>query len=329
MILYLYLFLLSANIKMAASLSAIRETLLSIVNQLDQDLKAPMAIDQDVKFHLDAETLLKNVMDRCKEIHHESCKRSDEYLEKYELMAQLIKSHRSGEELKPSKPKETIKAAPIIEVEFPKLEDTSCWKTILRNGKLPKPVVTKPQKSAIRGSALAQAAVQALVPAVKHEAFPGIWVPSVAIKTPEECHQHLGSLCYHSGSRRFWISMNGIAIPHSLGKILWRPDDLHRPFKSSEFDPSKNCPPKDYNNYYFPEELDYQVDHPIADQRNFPTSMVYCPAGTNTAYPAIRVGDPENFIKDIALIKDTDARYAADHSSHHALMGYLLRLYRG
>ena len=314
---------------MSAGLPSMREILFSIVDQLEQDLKAPMLIDQDVKFHLAAETLLKRIMDRCKDIHNESRKRSDEYLEKYELMAQLIKSHRSGEIIEPAKPTETIKViTPVVDVEFPKLGDTNSWKTIVRNGKIPRTVITKQQKSIIRGSALAQFPVQDLVPTVKHEAFPGILVPSVAIKTPEECHQNLGRLCYHAVSRRFWFSMNGIAIPHSLGKILWNPDDLHRPFKSSEFDTSKNCPRKDYNNYYFPEELDYEIDHPTADQRNFPTSMVYCPAGKNTDYPALRIGDPENFMKDITLLKDPDARYAADHASHYAFIGYLLRLYR-
>lgn len=332
--------------------SELRDGLAAVLGRLDSRLKTPIKTEADVQFHALVESMLVEHIARSTELLENSRKASDEYIAAVEELVKNLKNYRSGV-IKPKAESEPALSvvkfdttnlsivkfdnieSPQIE-QFPslsKLEDAGSWKTVVRSGKPNnKPERTTKVNQAgpkFLGSGLVQTPVAKLVPATKHEVYPGIWIPSNAIKDPEDClrDENLGRLCYHTETRRCLMGMNGIIYPAGVGEVLWRAADLHRPVKSSEFDPNKNCPPKDYNNYYFPPEIEYGIDHPYPDQRNFPTSMVYCPASEHTAYPAIRVGDPSRLIEDLTVARESDLRYALDKCGHDMLIGYLIRLY--
>jgi len=189
----------------------------------------------------------------------------------------------------------------------------------------PKPyVMPKPSgPNQFLGSAVVQHVLdfQAQLPGSSIELFPGFSIPVQYIKNPADCHRHMGRLCVIHGSPKFqgfWFSINGIAIPCGLTRML---TTYERTRKFVERDPAYPTG----KDFYHPPEI-YPA---MNDVRQLTSKMTYVPKSEDPGrnpYP-IRISDSKNFENDIKHITDDEARLACDVSSHYTLLGYLVRQY--
>lgn len=274
-------------------------------------LQKPIYDDADMDHHAQSVEILKRLQDRLQNTIAKEERYIAEYITMQEEFIKRLKSRFNRIEPKPE-PKPELKPEHKHNTVSDHLE-TDGWSIVARRKK--QPVPTK-SRSRLLGSAIGQVPVRAMIPETTHELAPGVLIPSRSIRTPEECHANLGMLCWDQASKRFWFSLNGYAISFSMGSVWWTPQDLKKPIKTTEFDPEKYCRPEDKLNYYFPPEIEYDIPHPINDQRNFTSIATFCPTSSEPDHPSLRISDKGTLREDILCAKPGDLRYAADYHAH-------------
>lgn len=290
----------------------------AIASSLDRicaGLLKPINDDADMDYHAQAVEILRCFQDRLQKIVDREDRYIADYIAIQEDFIKRLKSRFSKTE--PIEPPAKLESEHVVKTQEHvnvKPPEQDGWSVVARKQRKQLPV-TKP-KSRLLGSAIGQAPIVSLIPDTIHELAPGVMLPSKSIRTPEECHANIGMICWEQASKRFWFSLNGIAISFSMGNVWWTPQDLKKPIKTTEFDPEKYCHPADIRNYYFPPEIEYSIAHPSNDQRNFTAIATYCPTSVEADHPSLRISDRSSLREDVLCAKPADLRYAADYHSH-------------
>ena len=294
-------------------MSSLQENSLAIDTALDsicEGLLKSIHDDADMDNHAQSVDFLRRVQDRLNNIIDKEDRYIAEYIASQEEFIKRLKNRFNKNDVKndvkPSLP-QSVTVQPVLKTE------EEGWNIVARKKRI---LAVSKTRSRLLGSALSQMPINNLAPETLHELAPGVMLPSRSIRTPEECHAHVGMVCWEQASKRFWFSLNGYAISFSMGNVWWAPQDLKKPIKTTEFDPEKYCHPADVRNYYFPPEIEYNITHPCNDQRNFTTIATYCPMSVEADHPSLRVSDKSNLREDIINAKPQDIRYAADYHSH-------------
>jgi len=151
------------------------------------------------------------------------------------------------------------------------------------------------------GSFLIQKQRGELAPTSWVELAPGFKIQAQSITKPDECHEHLGKICWWHEGNRFLRSTNGFIETIQMTSIFSK-----NPYKIIEFDPNRGA---DYSNkFYKPPE--FFGGH---DLRNFKETISYYSGDDSPRiYPALRVGDNINLTNDLMDISTSDARFAID-----------------
>jgi hypothetical protein len=160
------------------------------------------------------------------------------------------------------------------------------------------------------GSFVVQAQRTDLAPTSNRELAPDVNVPSMDIDRAEQCHDHLGKLCYLNSQKKFVFSLNGLIVPIYATRII---EPGEPPVKTEEFDAARGCSPQNVDKFYHPPEHTGKTDH-----RNFLKSLTYC-SGADTPsdrFPVLRLGDRDNLSADMASISDEDARMFVDWTAN-------------
>lgn len=195
--------------------------------------------------------------------------------------------------------------------------DKSWANVVMKN---PKPVNNKPNYTVkpVKGSGISQ--TRAFPPPdTRFEVAPNIYLPAVKIKSPENCHDHLGSLCWSESTRDFWTSVNGFAI-------RWYATEFHSrdtiPTKIIELDPTRPCPDDRKDNFYkppeiFPESTDKRH---LTNRINFIRPNQKLPHGI---YP-LKIGDKNTMFEDLQYLNPSDIRFASDVSASIGILQIIL-----
>jgi len=313
-----YLLLKTYDIKnIMSDLKDCSKTIEDALYSICEGLKKPIYNDADMDHHAQSVEILKKFQERLQYTIDQEEQYIAEYIKEQEEFIKRLKSRFNKNEQKKDAMFDTQTNAKYQNIAESKTtttnEDTDGWSIVGRRKKqTPAPKV----RSRLLGSALGQTPIKNMVPDTSHELAPGVLIPSISIRTPEECHANLGCLCWEQASRRFWFSLNGYAISFSMGNVWWTPQDLKKPIKTTEFDPEKYCRPEDKINYYFPPEIEYDTPHPLHDQRNFTSIATFCPTSVEPDHPSLRISDRNSLREDILCAKAADLRYAADYHAH-------------
>jgi hypothetical protein len=165
---------------------------------------------------------------------------------------------------------------------------------------------------ALVGSMLIQAQRRDLAPQTMVEAAPGVSLEAIPIERADQCHLHLGQLCYVASQKQFVVSLNGFVIPIATARII-EPDE--HPVKTEEFDPERGRKsPQKADNFYHPPEFGGKPD-----RRNFIKTLSYV-AGSEQPpdnFQSLRLGDRNKLADDLVAISDQDARMFVDYNAMH------------
>ena len=155
--------------------------------------------------------------------------------------------------------------------------------------------------------------------AKKHLVADGVYVEAFSIKETAECHKHKGFWCYNPADSRFWVSINGIAIPSFVTKVH---QSDRTPIKFTEYDAYKKCPPEKMKDFYRPPE----VFPGSRDIRHLTDRLRFCPASQpDDSQYIIRASDKTTLAKDITMLTNRDARLIYDVASHYMMLGFVVR----
>lgn len=306
--------------------------------------------------HIRGKSLTDNITERVKLVHSDLSNiaslmknLSDEFQKALSIEQESIRTHiesqkkqlseiqkmMGDENVSEYKPIVQNAEKPAESVKHENVDDSGSWSQVVKGRAkvvTVKPKTTSPKPYSIPkpagpdqflGSAVVQRVLefQSQLPGSSIEIFPEFSIPVHYIKTPAECHRYLGRLCVIQGSpkyRGFWISINGIAIPCGLTRMM---TVYKRPKKFIEFDPTYSRG----KDFYHPPEI-----YPdMKDVRQLTSKMTYVPKSEDPGrnlYP-IRISDSKNFENDIKHITDDEARLACDVASHYIMLGYLIRQY--
>lgn len=185
--------------------------------------------------------------------------------------------------------------------------------------KTPPKIVVPAQSVSIVGSGLKQPTV-AKLPETKYTVCKDILIPAFPIKTAVECHKYKGYWCWNADDNRFWISVNGLAIPGYVTKVHAANSC---PIKFTEYDQHKKRDSDKPNNYYRPPELfpgSSDIRHLTDRLRYHNDTDRY-----NNDQFIMSVSDSDNVARDISMLTDKNARLVCDVSSHYMMLGYLVR----
>ncbi len=185
--------------------------------------------------------------------------------------------------------------------------------------KTPPKTMTPAPPVLVVGSGLKQP-VMAKLPDTKFTVCKNINIPAFPIRTAAECHKYKGYWCWNADDNRFWISINGLAVPGYVTKV-------HAanacPIKFMEYDQQKKQNTDKINNYYKPPELfpgSSDIRHLTDRLRYHNDTDRY-----NNDQFIISVSDADHVAEDISLLTDKNARLVCDVSSHYMMLGYLVR----
>jgi hypothetical protein len=292
----------------------------SALDDICTGLKKPIYDDADMDAHAQSVEILKKFHHQLQETIDKEEKYIAEYITAQEEFIKRLKNRFNHMDHPLDKKFENTQENKSESIQECKSDsnhdvDDDGWSVVARRRKIQNHVSTK-SKSKLLGSAIGQNPLASMIPTTVHELAPNVLIPSKSIKTPEECHDNPGMLCWDHVSRRFWFSLNGYAISFSMGNVWWTQQDLKRPIKTTEFDPEKYCRPEDKLNYYFPPEVEYNIPHPMSDQRNFTSIATFCPTSVEPDHPSLRISDRNTLREDIVRAKPSDIRYAADYHAH-------------
>ncbi len=173
--------------------------------------------------------------------------------------------------------------------------------------------------TAVIGAGLKQSILSKL-PEHKYQVCKNISIPAYPIKSAIDCHKYKGYWCWNASDNRFWISINGLAVP---GFVTTVHAANSCPTKFTEYDHQKNRDTDKINNYYKPPELypgSCDIRHLTDRLRYHNDSNKY-----NNDQFIIRVSDADHVANDINMLTDKDARLMCDITSHYMMIGYLVR----
>lgn len=147
-----------------------------------------------------------------------------------------------------------------------------------------------------------------LAPRDWYDIAPRVSIQAVKIKNREECHDHLGKICWWPDGDRFLRSTNGFI--EVLDPRPMRHASETR-YKTREFKEEIYCPDDKKNDFYHPPDVYGGHDH-----RSFEKQISYHPASEPTPLDALRVGDSYGLYDDLRCIENQDARFATDLAAH-------------
>jgi hypothetical protein len=141
------------------------------------------------------------------------------------------------------------------------------------------------------------------------------------INSINECHKHLGYLCYYKSTKKFYFSVNSLIIPAIFTEIKKETDV---PINYAEYitKPGSEIPKDALEKFYFPREI-YPNARESGDGRYNRTLTIRGkihpvsePASSNVRYP-IPIPDVKTVNNDLPLLEENHFRLIRDWAGHY------------